>query len=151
MIKLIKPLLSVLLVASIAFLSSCGEDDPKPKTKTELLSAHVWKMTKMKVTVGTTSVEDVPEACAADDTETFESDGDYKFDEGATKCDPDDPQSGTGKWAFKSDETKLEISGSDGGVTVSYAFTILELTETKLRLKWDFVTDQTYEVTYEPK
>lgn len=149
--RIAKITLSLVAVASVAFLSSCGEDDPKPKTKTELISAHAWKMTKIKVTVGTTSLEDVPEACTADDSYTYEADGDYKFDEGATKCDPSDPQSGTAEWEFKSDETKIEITGSDGGVSISYSFTILELTETKLRLKWDFVTDQTYEVTYEPK
>jgi len=147
MIKLVKPLFTVLLLGAVVFISSCDKDDePKPKTKTELISAHPWKITKFKVTQGTASFEDAPEACQGDDTETFEADGDYKFDEGATKCDPDDPQSGTGTWTFNSGETVLIISG--GGLSLNY--TILELTETTMRLKWDFITNETVEVTYEP-
>lgn len=61
MIKLVKPLFTVLMLGAVVFISSCDKDDePKPKTKTELISAHPWKITKFKVTQGTASFEDAP-------------------------------------------------------------------------------------------
>jgi hypothetical protein len=133
------------LIGSFVFLSSCGGDDPKPKTKTDLLSGVTWKMTRLKV--GT--LEGDPETCLTDDTYIYQADGVYKFSEGATKCDPADPSSINGTWEFKSNETKLAVSQTEAGITLTYNYTIVELTETKLRLKFDFLTD--IEATYEPK
>lgn len=138
---------SLLLIASVVLLSSCGGDDPKPKTKTEIISAQPWKLTRIKVTVGSTSQEGDPEACTADDVHTFEADGDYRFDEGATKCDPDDPQSSNGKWEFNTDETVIRIT--QGGLTFNQ--TILEFSETKMRVRLDFISPEVVEYTFEPK
>lgn len=46
-------------------------------------------------------------ACQQDNIERFETDGSLAFDEGATKCDPTDPQTEAGTWAFYDSETKL--------------------------------------------
>ncbi len=146
MIKLIKPLFTVLMLGAVVFISSCDKDDePKPKTKTELISAHVWKMTRLKL--GT--LEGDPETCLADDSYEYKIDFEYRFSEGATKCDPDFPTTITGTWEFKSNETILAVSQTESGVTITLNYTILELTEDKLRLKFDFASE--VEATYEPK
>ncbi|MDB4062430.1 BACON domain-containing protein, partial [Vicingaceae bacterium] len=46
-------------------------------------------------------------ACQQDNIQRFETDGSLAFDEGATKCDPTDPQTEAGNWAFYDSETKL--------------------------------------------
>jgi hypothetical protein len=67
-------------------------------------------------------------ACQKDDLFIFESGGVYKTDEGATKCDPTDPQQTTGTWVFNSGETMLTTV--EGGDTVTV--TITELSSSKL-------------------
>jgi hypothetical protein len=137
--------LSLLLIASVALLSSCGDDDPKPKSKTELISAHVWKITKLKVD----GQEGEPETCDKDDEFTFEADGDYKEVENV-KCEPDDAASTTGTWQFKSNETVVAVSISDSGFTITLDKEIVELTETTLKVRYT-ILGFAVEETYSPK
>lgn len=128
-------------------MNSCGKDDPKPKTKTDIITAVTWKITKLKVDTD----EGTPEACFADNEYTFQADGDYKELEN-TKCDPSDPSSTSGTWAFKTNETILTISYTDpdSGFTLSIDKQILELTDTSLKVKYTFF-GTTIEETYSPK
>lgn len=115
-------------VSTLLTLDSCKKDD-ESKSKTDLLTAGSW------VQVGATEDgEDVwatdYDACEKDDITTFNADGTYKIDEGATKCDPDDPQiSQSGIWKFTSGETKIELDGFEA--------TILTLSSTDLVVSID--------------
>lgn len=135
MIKLVKPFLTVFMLGAVVFISSCDKDDePKPKTKTELLTAQNWKVVKLKVD----GQEGQPEDCYGDNVYTFETDGDFRMQEN-TKCDPADPSSITGTWQFKSNEAVLSISQSlGGGASFTIDQQILELTETTFKVSYEF-------------
>lgn len=126
-----------LMIAALAFLtvSSCKKEDEKTttptKSKTELLTAKAWKLTAMTVNPGITPVPGGPtitdiysfmEACEKDNTEKFNTGGAGVTDEGATKCDPADPQTSNFTWSFASNETKIVIDGD--------SFDIAQLDET---------------------
>jgi hypothetical protein len=130
-----------LMIAALAFLtvSSCKKEDEKTttptKSKTELLTAKAWKMTAMTINPGITPVPGGPtitdlfsflDACEKDNTEKYNTGGTGVTDEGATKCDPADPQTVNFTWAFASNETKLVFDGDSGD--------ILQLDETTLKV-----------------
>lgn len=62
-----------------------------------------------------------------------------EFNEGATKCDPADPQTEAFAWVLKSNNTILTISQTVGGVTIGFDFEILQLDASTLKLKYTFV------------
>ncbi len=106
-----------LMAAALALItiSSCKKDEETKKTNTDHLTASPWKMTKMTVNPGidfgngilVTDLYAFAEACSKDDTEKFNVGGKGVSDEGATKCDPADPQTTPFNWAFTSGESKL--------------------------------------------
>lgn len=127
------------LVISLALFNSCSKDDDSnnttPQTKTQLLTAHSWKLTGSKLN----GVDDFStlDACDLDDIATFLSNGTGNMDEGATKCDPADPQTSPITWSFQSNETILSIDYG-GGLVVDA--TIVALTSDQMKL--------TYSLTY---
>ncbi|MFC5271062.1 lipocalin family protein [Adhaeribacter terreus] len=141
-----------LLAAASAFtFTSCGDDkkeDPTPTpvtpaaTKTQLISAKDWKMTKQTLNMNGSGDIDITNtfytACELDNLEKFAANGTYTVDEGATKCDTADSQTfTTGTWAFTSNETKIKITeGTD-----ETEMEIVELTATKMVVK-DSGTEQ---------
>ena len=83
------------------------------------------------------------ESCDKDNVQKYASDGTYVWD-AKTKCDVEDTQSGSGTWMFNSDETV--ITEKEDGESTSY--TIIELTETKFKFRYDMVLDDvTYKLT----
>lgn len=123
----------------IAFISSCKEEETTPLSKTELLSSKPWKWTEGSVSPGYDFFGDgklingeyrskMP-VCYQDDIRTFTAAGQYTSDEGATKCDPADPQIySESKWVFGAGETTIKFTDLD------YEWTIVELNETKLKV-----------------
>ncbi len=135
--------LTVTAAAGSLLLTSCNKDkdDPKPKTKTELLTAKSWRVTADVTT--TTGITGIPTsvnnyvtyaACEKDDFYKFEANKVFKVDEGATKCDPTDPQTEIGAWDLNSDQSKIMLSSPELG-GISLPFEIVELTETTLKVK----------------
>ena len=125
--KLLKWMLLVLIVA---FLYSCKKDDVSPPTKTELITKADWKAVNIEAdTVGVFfTVWPLLDACAKDDITTYKADHTYKVVEGASKCDPADPDIfDSGTWQFSGDETLLIQNGSEN-------YKIEELTETSLKV-----------------
>lgn len=125
-------LLTLSLISLLTF-TGCQKDDPPPPTKTELISRN-WKATAMTAVfpapIGTVDVFAQLEACEKDNIIKVKADGTYTVDEGATKCDPTDPQIvETGNWVFASNETKLTIMGE--------TWDIVSLSATSLVLKQD--------------
>ena len=99
-----------LIIAALAFLtiSSCKKEEEK-KSKTDYLTASSWKIKSIVVNGidGTAFIE----ACSKDDTQKYNAGGTGLFNEGATKCDPADPQTEAFAWAFAGGESQLVIDG----------------------------------------
>lgn len=126
---------------AIAFLSfimvSCSDDDGggsgggTPASRTQLLTAKNWSVITLTVEPaidfdqnGTQETNLIPfiQACTLDDFERYATNGTYTFEEGASKCDPNDPQVyESGTWLWNSDETRLvrNNAGQTSDVLVS--------------------------------
>ena len=103
-------------VSAIIFNGCKKKDDPEP-TKTELLTGKNWKVTALTSDpavdingVLVTNVYNQMDQCSKDDLDRFESNGIYKFDEGLTKCNVNDPQTVTGTWSFNSNQTIITVT-----------------------------------------
>lgn len=114
----------LLLLSTLFFLLSapaCNKDDEDvAPTKTQLVS-KTWKITELKVTIGTEVFDSlsVLPACALDNVVKILANGSYTYEEGATKCDPSDPQVVfSGNWSFQSNETKINLDGDIWDVVV---------------------------------
>jgi hypothetical protein len=116
------------LLATTAFiLPSCDKDDDDPgQTRTELITQGTWRLNS-----ATIAGIEIAEDCQLDNTLVFTSAGSGTANEGATKCDPADPQSENFTWSFANNETQLVVSGTiftGGNGTV----TIVTLNSTQL-------------------
>lgn len=58
------------------------------------------------------------EPCEKDDLTHFKKDGTAVDDDGATKCDPADPQTESYLWSFLTNETELQLNFGMGDVQV---------------------------------
>lgn len=121
-----KKFLSFLVMGIVALsfvgITSCNKDDDD-KSKTELLTSGTWKISS--VTMNGVDFSSLIPACEKDNTTRFTSTT-YTLDEGATKCDEDDPQTETGTWKFIENETKIV---SDGDTT-----NVVEISDSKFRI-----------------
>ena len=132
----------VLLITAISTCFSCKRDNDgnaSVKTRTELLTTGTWKYTASNVNpahdyYGTgnpvTDVFAIMLPCEKDDFEVYHTNGIWDYNEGATKCDPSYPQVFNEPWSFTSNETKLFVGPVE--------HTVLELTETTLKLRYSF-------------
>jgi Lipocalin-like domain len=77
-----------------------------------------------------------------DNTATFQTDGKFVTDEGATKCDPTDPQTSTATYTLSSDQKVITIK--DSGISLD--FKIVEISATTLKMEFTFLEKvvQTY-------
>lgn len=132
--KPLKLTFTLLLLAGFAFLSSCSKDDESNLSRLELLTQKPWKLTATAL-LGFDAGP--PESTSADDIYTFKADGSYEFDEGPTKEDASDPQTLTGTWEFRENESIIRVSY--GGITLDQE--ILELSTTTLKVKFNFIFD----------
>ena len=120
---------------AILFLLACKKDK-ESKSKIELLTTGSWHVSAYTVDPaidfdgdGTeeTNVYAVMDQCIKDDHTTFMANGSAQLDEGATKCDPGDPQTISLTWSINQDETQLEVQGIE--------YLIESLTESQMILK----------------
>jgi hypothetical protein len=105
-----------LIVAMAAVTASCkkdSEDAPAP-TKSELLTAKNWRLTDVKLAGTPIYNSGLFDNCLKDNLYKFNLNKALTIDEGATKCDPTDPQTQTGSWDFTTNETRLKITDSFG-------------------------------------
>jgi hypothetical protein len=146
-------ILSFVLLGSFLAFQGCKDDEgsttPAAKTKTELLSASPWIMSAGTVSPGMpygegnliTDLFSMSEPCEKDDETIFKADGTGSQNEGATKCDPDDPQEyDTFTWSFNSEETEIMLDGDTAS--------IVTLSETNMVVTTILIEDGTsYTVT----
>ncbi|MCW5922393.1 MAG: lipocalin family protein [Saprospiraceae bacterium] len=120
---------SLLMVAVGAFLlTACNKDSKSPE---ELLTGpSCWSYIKNETfNVATNQWQDDPlEDCEKDDCINFRDDDTVVFDEGATKCDPADPQSTTFSWSLSADGKTLTLSDPSSG---TFTGTVVELSESR--------------------
>jgi hypothetical protein len=136
-------LLMLAVAASFTFVSCSDDDEDTQPNKTELLTNKNWKKTAetetMSNTPGSTDLFTSVPDCTKDDILKFGTNGTFTWNEGASKCDPTDPQEFlNGTWAFTNNETKVMITIpglGDGELELT------ELTASKLVTK-DVDTDQ---------
>lgn len=123
-----KRLCYTLLFAPLLF-SACKKNDTAGPTKMELITTSTWKFDKAGLDVNKDGFmdTDLPPGylveCDKDNVITFKSDGTGTVDEGASKCDPADPQTSPFTWSFKNNETILNFpaavfNGITGDVTI---------------------------------
>ena len=134
-------LLLVITGATITISCKKGKKDNPAKTKTELLTTGSWKRTALISNpaydwnangIFDTDILNIMFPCEKDNTDTYKTNGIIETNEGATKCNPSDPQTWTATWIFSDNETKLIFDGFD-------EYTLLELTATTLKYQSTFV------------
>ena len=89
-------------------------------SKTQLLTNQEWKIIKSESKVNSDPfIDHYPSLppCTQDDKYKFNTDNTYVLSEGASKCNPTDPDiifSGT--WHFTQNETKIQIDGTESTI-----------------------------------
>lgn len=109
---------------------ACKKDSPSPA---QMISRN-WIQTDITLTANgaTQSIFAQQSVCDADDIYAFSANGTLAIQEGATKCDPADPDvKGTGTWTLGTNNTTLEISDNVNG---AQTFTVEKLSTTELVL-----------------
>jgi hypothetical protein len=157
---------SLLALAAASLLATACKKDaetPKPAAPTteQLLSAHTWRMTALTADPGVqltsggkvTNIYPFIDDCTTDDTQQFVAGGQFKADEGASKCNPADAQTVTGTWATAKtgNDTNLTITVSGNTLHLK----VLELSDAVLKMStnediYDIGTGSTvtYTMTY---
>ncbi len=112
--------LAVLLLLGSALLN-CKKDNNNPaKSKTQLLTQKTWKQVKMEQKSSPsdpwTDVTAGVAACDLDNIITFNNSAMFTETEGATRCNPADPDLVTvGSWTFQNNETVLRLTVTGSG------------------------------------
>jgi hypothetical protein len=128
----------------VSTLSACKKDSENSPSKTDLLTSKKWRITAETETSTVTTTGSAPitttsnqyattPACEKDNFTQFSTNKTFVEDEGASKCDPNDPQTTSGTWDLPGDQTKLIVGTS--GVPGTNDFEVLELTSSTLRLR----------------
>lgn len=102
-------------IAAVSF-SSCKKDE---KTKMELITEGNWILISDQEKVGSGEWQEFItsyEACEKDNYLKFSANNTVEANEGASKCDPGDPQTMTGPWGFENGETQINIYGFVGNI-----------------------------------
>lgn len=126
-------LYALLFLTAAISMTSCKKDkdnnQPAPKTKTELISTGSWKFST--ATVGGINVAGFIQACQKDNILTFQAAGTGTVDEGASKCNGGDPQSSSFTWNFTTNESILHVSAVffTGG---SNDYNVISITDAQL-------------------
>lgn len=116
----------MLALASAFLVASCSKDDDNNNggggtpavTNTSKLCNKDWKIEAVRVG-GFDVTTQFLQPCQLDNLTRFLTDGTVNNDEGPTKCDPADPQTSSGTWAFADNETKLVLDGDTANLLVN--------------------------------
>ncbi len=122
--------LAAMVVGASMIFNSCKKEEGTPLSNSSIVGT--WTGTDMKFEGQ--SLWSALEACQKDNKWIFKAGTTLVFDEGATKCDPDDPQTEEGKYEI--------IEDGDGIIVDDEVWEIIELNSTSLilALEEDLVT-----------
>lgn len=128
---------AVVLAAITMSFSACKKDEATTETPkisgASLLTGKDWRITALTITSpgGTIDVFSTLAACEKDDLLEYLANGTIVSKEGATKCDPADPDTEPGGfWALIDNDTKLRIIDGDTNI-----IDIIELSANTMRGK----------------
>lgn len=131
-------------MGGLVTISSCKKDDDDPQSKTETISGKNFYIKSMKIDpavdmmgVPVTDLYSLMPDCTKDDFTKFNDNGTFVSDEGATKCEPSDPQTTNGLWEFLNDETQIKMV-SDNETDI---YNINELTSSLLKISYSQTDD----------
>jgi hypothetical protein len=132
--QLINTSIFTTLLVMLVF-SSCKKED-EVKTATDYLTQGNWMITAATIDPDiemddglVTNVYPYLDPCQRDNLMKFNTNGTVAQDEGATKCDPDDPQIiDEGNWAFSNNNKTLTILFPDEDPLVAEVKTLNEST-----------------------
>lgn len=103
------------LTLLVIVISSCAESSPRPSSRADLFSGEdtfgkTWQVQEIELEIGILQ----PSSCVTDNFITYYPNGTYEINEGASKCDPNDPPGTVGTWYLdKREETLfIEIDGN---------------------------------------
>lgn len=146
--------LALLGMFALLFATSCKKDDPVTPDKVGLLTGGSWKLSAMTVDpaidwFGTPVTNVFPQlpGCLKDDLTIFKTNGTVNYDEGPSKCDPNDPQTTSGTWTFNPEQTVLSIT-TDGETT---SWDIKNLTSTTVTADFELIEEgitYTFSIAY---
>jgi hypothetical protein len=146
-----------------SFLIACDEEKSPTSSDSDrksLIAASQWKLTAHTITPGVdyeldghliTDLYGVSGACVHDDIHTFKADGKWSVDEGASKCDPEDPQVEQGSWSMNAAQTEITLQSElDDSPTV---FKIVSASSSQLKVTltstdWDDEAEHTETLTF---
>jgi hypothetical protein len=96
-------------------LTSC-QKEKDPQSRTGLLTGKAWKFVKIESKTNNGPWFDevqLMSACEKDNEVLFKTNLSYVISEGATKCDPFDPDIlDEVRWGFLENETKIDMDGA---------------------------------------
>lgn len=122
--------LLVLMLVSLCIVAGCKKKIENSTSNTELIVGKNWKLTAYTIN-GADNYTAVYPACERDNIQVYTADGKYKVDEGATKCDANDPQTNEiGNWSIKDNNT---LTFSQDGSSLQIVSTITELNDKTLQ------------------
>lgn len=140
----IRTLALTFAMLGLLFTSSCNKDnEDKATPNREKLLVGAWQMKSFTVDpaidwfgtgVLVSNIYAQLDACDKDDVTIFEANGVVKYDEGGSKCDPQDPQTETGTWTFNQDKTVLSVKVD--GETQSWDVSKLESSRFEVIYEW---------------
>lgn len=100
----------ILLFLTPFLFTSCEHEYPNSRSTRELISGSnefgkTYQVSHIEIEIGTVT----PHPCVTDNFVTYFPSGRYEVNEGATKCDPNDPPALIGSWSLNRNETLLFI------------------------------------------
>lgn len=134
--------LAIFAVVSSIIIAACSKDDNNtPQSAEAMLTTNRWQLTAATATIPGSTITfdayDTIPACIKDNFYTFAAGGSATVDEGASKCDPSDPQTTTGNWQLLNNNTQIKTIDPVTGQSTTLG--IVALTSSKLILQ-DTVT-----------
>ena len=124
------------LITGLLLIAACQKSGTSIDAEATLTTGR-WQLTGAGVIIpGSSTTIDVfsqVPTCLSDNFYTFGADGTLTVDEGATKCDPSDPQTSTGNWKLLDNNTKLQGVDITGASNTST--TVIQLDNNTLKLQ----------------
>ena len=138
---------TIMVIATLFIFAACKKDK-SDSPRMDFISTGTWKLFGLSAQPGydvdgdgyiDNDIYQFYDVCEKDNVYTFKKNGEYVIDEGASKCDPADPQVYNSHWEFRNGESKIMIDGDLGVID--------ELTSTTLVIKGEAM-GQTFTFTY---
>ncbi len=143
------------LIPIVLFTACKKEDKAEPQpSRIQLLTDNYWKQTAA-VWISSERpgiIEDLytsMEECNKDDLTRFAVDGTVMIDEGALRCEVNDPQTYVaGTWVFNSDQSIITLTDNSSSGPEVINLYIEELTQTSLKVR---ITEEVEDKIYTQK